>query len=286
MSAKTAINNTLRRSFGLELQRVQSRKPETPVLPASGMPVNDRIVGSPIFVFSSIRSGSTLFRVILNSHSQIVAPHELHLRHIKVRFGARAAQRAIRELGLNSYALEHMLWDRLLAALLAESGKQFIASKTPGDANAWKRISKSWPRAKFIFLLRHPASIVESWAEAKPDLTLDEVIAHCRKYMDPVESARTNLRGHTVRYEELLADPETILTGVCSYLGVPFEPGMLDYGEQEHGDFKAGLGDWRGKIKSGKLQEGRPLPSGDAVPEGIRDLVHAWGYDVPLLASV
>jgi hypothetical protein len=277
MSAKSAINRALRNSFGVELHRAPLGLLAAG-RPTAGMPVSARLVESPIFVYSSIRSGSTLFRVILNSHSQIHAPHELHLRHVKVRFSARAAQRAVRELGLSSYALEHMLWDRMLAGVLAESGKSYIASKTPGDVIAWKRIARSWPRAKYIFLLRHPASIVASWQDAKPTQSLDDVIAHTRRYMDPVEAARTNLLGHTVRYEDLLADPVEVLNGVCTYLGVPFEPSMLEYGDKEHGNFTAGLGDWRGKIKSGRLQEGRPIPPDEEIPDGIRDLVRAWGY--------
>src|SRR3954467_12084339 len=39
----------------------------------------DRLLEQPVFVLSSIRSGSTLLRVLLNSHTAIHAPHELHL---------------------------------------------------------------------------------------------------------------------------------------------------------------------------------------------------------------
>src|SRR5215207_5047779 len=38
----------------------------------------DRLLVAPAFVLSSVRSGSTLLRVLLATHSQIHAPHELH----------------------------------------------------------------------------------------------------------------------------------------------------------------------------------------------------------------
>ena len=43
-----------------------------------------RLVASPVFLLSAIRSGSTLLRSILNSHPAVCAPHELHLRYLKV----------------------------------------------------------------------------------------------------------------------------------------------------------------------------------------------------------
>jgi sulfotransferase family protein len=278
MSVKDVINDSLRRAFGLELRRVTRGRQYSPPSPAHGMALDQRIVESPIFIYSSIRSGSTLLRVMLNSHSQIVAPHELHLRHIKVNFASNGALKAVHEFGLRAGDLEHLLWDRFLASVLAESGKSYIVSKTPGDVQAWRRIARSWPEARYIFLLRHPGSIVASWAEAQPDDPLDDVIKRCREFMDPVNAARKKLVGHTVRYEDLTQDPEKVLRGVCDYLGVSFEDGMLRYGGKEHRGLRRGLGDWRGKIKSGVVQPPRPLPAPHEVPDGVRDLVEAWGY--------
>ncbi|MCZ9341292.1 sulfotransferase, partial [Streptomyces sp. TRM76130] len=43
-----------------------------------------RLVPEPVFVISSVRSGSTLLRVLLNSHPDVRAPHEMHLRTVTV----------------------------------------------------------------------------------------------------------------------------------------------------------------------------------------------------------
>lgn len=241
----------------------------------------ERLVASPIFVFSPMRSGSTLLRVILNSHSSIIAPHELHLTGIKVELPRSGARLAVRELSWTRRDLEHMLWDRMLAAILADSGKAHVVSKTPGDTRAWRRISTYWPQARFIFLIRHPASIVESWCESHPALSVAESVERTRKEMEAVEAARRGLSGHTVRYEDLVADPEASVRAVCAYLGVDFEAAMLDYGTKDHGRFRARLGDWREKIATGRIQQGRPLPSADAVPSGVQRLVKAWGYSAP-----
>ena len=39
-----------------------------------------RLLKEPAFVLSTVRSGSTLLRMLLDSHSQIHSPHEMHLR--------------------------------------------------------------------------------------------------------------------------------------------------------------------------------------------------------------
>lgn len=69
-----------------------------------------RLVESPVFVLCSVRSGSTLLRVLLNSHSRIRAPHELHLRHLRVRPGRDFTHDIMGELGLDVRELE--MWTK------------------------------------------------------------------------------------------------------------------------------------------------------------------------------
>ena len=82
----------------------------------------------------------------------------------------------------------------------------------------------------------------------------------------------------TIRYEELTADPEATLRPVCEHLGVRWEPGMLDYGSQDHGRYKAGLGDWADKIKTGQVQPPEPPPPPEEIPEALRPMCVTWGY--------
>ena len=43
-----------------------------------------RLVPQPVFLLSYLRSGSTMMRMVLNSHSQICAPLEMHLRALRL----------------------------------------------------------------------------------------------------------------------------------------------------------------------------------------------------------
>ena len=237
-----------------------------------------RLVDSPVFVISSQRSGSTLLRVLLNSHSRIRSPHELHLDSLQVGLSADYVDMVMDELGLARQTLEHLLWDRVLDHELRRSGKDVIVDKTPSNALIWRRISTAWPNARYLFLLRHPASVMESMLARHRDFTRERAIEDVVTQVAAVDEARRCLDGLTLTYEDLTVDPERETRRVCAYLGVGWEPQMLDYGKQEHGPFKPYFGDWSEKISSGRIQQARPLPSVAEIPEELRATARAWGY--------
>ena len=237
-----------------------------------------RLVESPVFLLCSVRSGSTLLRVLLNSHTEIRAPHELHLRHLRVKPSRDFTGDVMGELGLNVRELEYMLWDQVLWYELQRSGKSQIVEKTPSNALVWRRLASAWPQARYIFLLRHPASIVESVLSRRKGSVAETVVPEILRYAESIEAARNQLPGVTVRYEDLTAAPEQVTKEICSYLGVEWEQGMLEYGEQDHGPYRAVFGDWGAKLKSGEIQAARPLPDPDTIPPELRDVTRAWGY--------
>jgi hypothetical protein len=269
---KSSVNAALSRATGLELRRTGSPRGRTAAVRAG-----DRLIKEPVFVMCTLRSGSTLFRVLLNSHSRLHSPHELHLRYVSVDLEKKWSVRSMREMGLDERRLQYLLWDRVLHRELSGSGKPTIVDKTPNNVFIADRIKECWPDARFIFLLRHPASIARSRQKLRPeDADNDANIDLIRRYCEALERARTTFPGHTVRYEELTAEPERVLRGVCDFLGVAFEPQMLEYGEQDHGRYKSGLGDWADKIKTGRIQPPDPPPA--EIPAPLRDAAAAWGY--------
>ena len=233
---------------------------------------------APIFMLASIRSGSTLLRVLLDSHSQIRAPHEFHLRNITVRPTTKAASRASAARGLDRFGLEYLLWDRILHRELLSSGKAHIAVKTPNDVFNVERIIECWPEAKLVFLLRHPAAIARSRASLRAKVNERRNTARIAAFCEALEQARQQYSGFSVRYEDLLVDPVRVLQRLCAFIGVPWEQEMLDYGRFEHGPRGSGLGDWGRKMKSGRIQSGEAIPTFEETPERLRSLAAAWGY--------
>jgi hypothetical protein len=238
----------------------------------------DRLLVRPVFILSSIRSGSTLVRLMLNAHSAIHAPHELHLSSVKVQLSGRHVAVAMDEIGLDAESLQFLLWDRLLHRELTRAGKTMLVNKTPNDAFIWRRIVACWPDARFIFLLRHPAAITDSWQRARKQWSRDEVAADLLEYMVAVESARVEHGGLTIRYEDVTSDPEGQMRRICEFVGVGWEPAMLDYAGANQGQFRAGLGDWSARIRSGKIEPVRRLPSADEIPAALVGISRQWGY--------
>jgi hypothetical protein len=269
------VNDNLERRLGLKviraLPRGHVRAPREPAI--------DRLVTSPVFLCSSVRSGSTLLRSLLDSHSQIHAPHETHFRRLHVVPDRTPVIQAMDALDLNIRDLEHLLWDRLLDRELRRSGKRLIVEKTPSNVFAVDRLKTAWPQARFVYLIRHPFSIATSWHEGKPaGRPMSRAVPYTLNFMEHVERARATHPGLTVRYEDLTTDPVTQTRRVCEHLGVEWEAGMLDYGAHDHGRFKPGLGDWKDKIRSGAIQPAPPPPPESDVPELLRPLARAWGY--------
>ncbi|MGD6742632.1 sulfotransferase family protein [Streptomyces sp. BH106] len=291
MSLMRNMNRALTSATGLQVRRAPKEQPappakKTPVKrPApeyrcTDDPATDRLLRRPVFIMSPVRSGSTLLRMLLDAHTRLHAPHELHIRRLEVDYGSKLSRRAMDALDLSRGDLEHLLWDRVLHRELTRSGKDFVVEKTPSNAFVYQRIRDCWPDARFVFLLRHPVSIAQSWHEGDPEKrTYDEACADALRYMKAVDNARKGITGgHTLRYEEITADPEGRMRALCTFLGVDFEPSMLEYGARDETQVQKGLGDWRDKIRSGSVQAGRELPKDDEIPEVLRPICKAWGY--------
>ena len=276
------LNSVLVRVTGYQLSRPLADRGWK--LPAAG---GGRLLTAPVFIFSAPRAGSTLLRAILGSHSELYGPPELPLRHLGVRAETKWIRASLEGLELTVEDVEHMLWDRVLYEALRRSGKPRLVVKTPANVLAWERIAAAWPDAKFIFLLRHPAAAVASlhssfdpaWHPTTEAGSLEESVAKGVRYMTALQQAREALPGFTVRYEDLTAEPERVVRELCEFLGVPFEPKMLDYGDFDHAGFTPGLGDSSLNIRSGRIQPPAPLPG--EIPAGLAVICAAWGYPHP-----
>ena len=274
MTWRDTVNGALRRA-GYELRRTTPRP--VPAKARRRVRPGDRLVEQPGFVMCTLRSGSTLLRVLLDSHSQIHCPHEIHLRYLSVNLDAKWAARSMREMGLDKERLEYLLWDRVLHRELSSSGKPRLVTKTPNDVFIADRIKTCWPDAKLVFLLRHPAAIVRSRSNVLgEDAATEQNVDLIRRYCEALEHARQTYDGVTIRYEDLTTDPAGTMRRVCAHLGVAFEPTMLDYGSQDHGRFESGLGDWKDKIQTGQVQAPEPPP--EEMPEPLREIAATWGY--------
>lgn len=272
------MNRGLVRTTGYELRQSAASAASRRRRRAPGGQPGDRLLHAPVFVMCSVRSGSTLLRVLLDSHSRIHAPQELHLRDLTVKVKTDYAAKALGEIGLDDEHMRFLLWDRLLQRELASSGKEILVNKTPNDVFVSELIARCWSDARFIYLLRHPGAIARSRQQTRPQDSSDRNARMVLRYGNAIEEARAARPGITVRYEELAEDPRGATRRICTFLGVPWESSMLEYGRFDHGRLKPGLGDWKEKIKSGAVQPPEPPPPLEEIHPSLHELCVAWGY--------
>jgi hypothetical protein len=239
----------------------------------------DRLVPAPVFILSSIRSGSTLLRCLLNSHSQIHAPHELHLRYLTVGVDSEYTELSLQVLGLDADQLRYLLWDRLFHRELTRSGKRTLVDKSPSNVWIYEDLLRCWPGARFIVLRRHPAAIVDSIVRAEDGRDKRAATELVHRFADAMDAALSaSPEAPVVRYEDLITEPDKLCRELCTYLGAKYEPAMLDYGRFDHGPFVYGIGDWSDRIRSGRIQapdSGRVEPE---APAALSGLAARWGY--------
>ncbi len=234
-------------------------------LPPLGVRAGRRRNPSAIFVLAPPRSGSTLFRVLLGGHPRLFSPPELYLlgfntlrerrQACKDRLGflLEGTIRALMEIRscgadeatrfMEECEARDLTTQAFYRVLQDELGERRLVDKTPGyslDVATLRRAEEAFSDPLYIHLVRHPAAVVRSFQEARMDRIFDfdhsfspralgEVVwlvSH-RNALDFLSDVPAR-RHHRVCFEELVTAPGPVLEGVCQFLGLDLDPGMLE----------------------------------------------------------
>ncbi len=120
-----------------------------------------------------------------------------------------------------------------LAQYLGSDQPQLTVDKMPLRMMHAGLISRLFPRARILFMLRHPCDVVlsnfmQNYAVSEASVHFDS-LQHCAQMYDRVMSlwqqaeSLLSLQVEYVRYEELVADTETVLDRVCRFLEIDSE---------------------------------------------------------------
>ncbi|GAM09270.1 sulfotransferase domain protein [Geobacter sp. OR-1] len=217
---------------------------------------------NPIFIIGTERSGTNLLRLILNAHSAISVPHPPHIMKffgpLATLYGDLGDDRNFRRLiadvcrmvELHTYPWEIRPdrdqvfreardWNLLCIYFavydqyLAFTGKERWCCKSTFMIEHVADILHYYPEARFIFMVRDGRDVAVS-AKAS-------IFNHFHVYYSARRWQREQRLGldllaklpreqmMLLKYEELVADPATIVQQLCDFLGERFEPQMLDY---------------------------------------------------------
>ncbi|MBL1208761.1 hybrid fatty acyl-AMP ligase/type I polyketide synthase [Geminocystis sp. GBBB08] len=214
------------------------------------------------FILSSPRSGSTLLRVMLAGHGNLVSPPELHLLPF-VNMQERQKQLETSHLGeglirtimdlkgicaqesedlVNQWVKENLSISELYKILQQLSGNRLLVDKSPTYGMAKEILyhsEKMFSQAKYIHLIRHPYSVVESFSRLRMDKLLGlsdgnpyeigESIWHQtnQNILDFTRGLNPS-KIYQVFYEDLVTQPEKIMQEMCDFLEVPFSESVLN----------------------------------------------------------
>ena len=127
--------------------------------------------------------------------------------------------------------------DRLYSSYAKSEGKRYWADKSL----FFRRIdilARMFPQGSFIHIVRDGRDVFDSWR--KMDASKDCAPAAAldwRLKLSLVERAFARLpadRTLTIRFEDLLANPEQVARTTCAFLGVDYEEAMLDFHKKSH----------------------------------------------------
>jgi hypothetical protein len=208
------------------------------------------------FVVGVPRSGTTLLRLMLDSHPELTIPPETHFlpRVIRAcRHGASpervvhvvARHRRWEDFGIDPEQYLARLWRiepleagpaiRAFYELYAErAGKPRWGDKTPGYAVKMRRIERVLPEARFIHVIRDGRDVVASRArKTRRPLPVAVAAKRWKRRVIATRNRSEGLRHYTeLRYEDLVTDPEARLRRICELIELSFDPAMLDYHER------------------------------------------------------
>jgi sulfotransferase family protein len=215
----------------------------------------------PIFIVGSMRSGSTLFRLILDAHPRISIGEETGF------MGALAATKQIPNWNRGQGWFERIGWTEeefdarlrdfysgLFERHAASQGKQRWGEKTPFHSRHIPQMATVFPDAVFVGIVRHPGAVVHSLmrkfhygladAAAYWDSTNKEILRRGLELGDD--------RFALLRYEDLVEHPEETLRELVDWLGEAWSPDLL-----RHNDVQAAQGAPR--ISAGSTRTRDPI---------------------------
>jgi hypothetical protein len=194
----------------------------------------------PIFVVGSMRSGSTLLRLILDAHPNISVSEETGF------MGALAATKQIpnwqhgrgwyERLGWTEQELDDRL--RVFYAELFERralahGKQRWGEKTPFHSEHIAQMATVFPDAVFVGIVRHPGAVVHSLVR-KFHYGIGDAVAYWDATNKEILRRGLELGGERfamLRYEDLVSHPEETLRELVVWLGEDWSDDLLRHGE-------------------------------------------------------
>jgi len=197
------------------------------------------LMARPIFVVGCQRSGTTMLRLMLDSHPHIACgPETRFLADLERVVGADWKR-------LSQYGFSQEEWLARIAAFFggiqsdyaAAHGKVRWADKSPRYALSMDFITRVFPDAQVVHVIRDGRDVAVShrkrfgyWSSVKSSVKWPRYIAAARAAGSRIPEGQYL----ELRYEDLVGDGEATLRRLFDFLGEPWDPAVLEFDKQRH----------------------------------------------------
>lgn len=194
----------------------------------------------PVFIIGCGRSGTTLLRMVLDSHRNISCGTETHFLEDMREIVGKHWDR------LENYGFGKEYWyerisdffDDFKSEYARKRGRGRWVEKTPHYTEHLDFIDRLFPRAQYIHLIRDGRDVVQSYRDRWNFRTALKAAG----YWWPVRVRKARGMGSQVgseryqeiQYEQLVRNPEPVLRDLLSFLGEQWDPAVLRFDEEEH----------------------------------------------------
>jgi hypothetical protein len=197
-------------------------------------------IARPIFIVGCARSGTTLLRLMLDSHPGIAAGEETKfLVDLEPILGEH--WRLLQTYGFSrAWWVERMrsFYGGFMTDYAARKGKRRWAEKTPGYTFHLDFVDELFPEAQYVHLIRDGREVAASFRERwgymaglrAANSVWRESIVRARAFGEQLAAHRY----HELRYEALVADPERELRSLLAFLGEDWDDVVLRYDDLPH----------------------------------------------------
>ncbi len=193
----------------------------------------------PIFIVGANGTGSTLLRLMLDSHERIAIPGEtgflrLALAHTWVPFWPLGGQWNA-NLALSDDALMAALaefYGGLFSSYAESRGKQRWGDKTPFHVWHLELARRLFPDCQVVGIVRHPGAVISS-QRRRFRRTYAQASRSWIRSTSQLMFEAMDLGDQCVvlRYEDLVAEPEKVARALLDWLDEPWSDAVLDHHE-------------------------------------------------------
>jgi hypothetical protein len=264
----------------------------------------------PFFIVGNDRSGTTMLRMILDGGPDVAIPPESMFltdvtlpaadwqalmdevwEHPKVRRWELPGPPPRVPDGLDDAEAARFVLGAPFVAYARKHGKPRWGDKTPHYVHHVDQLLGIWPDARFVVLVRDGRDVALSLK--RMPFGPNNAWAAAQWWARGIRAGAAAQRAHpervrTVRYEDLAGDPAAHVPEICAFLGLAYDPAMLDLAHADRSKIVADQQSWFPTLFEGintkavARWQREMSPREQAVFASLaRDELELLGYPVP-----